>query len=456
MFFLPRCVFSPTFLGACGIFLLSGCAGQVGLPFGGGSTNPPNTLAPENTPADRRSPGQLQLEVMDFSDFFVASTGATLESILAMEKDPLRRVAILTWKVRYTTAAMEIGSGADPRTSLLDMAIFITAGRWALERYWIPEIFGPEGRRLQPVYAQLENRIWELVGQRLLPEQTALLQNLVQQWTKENPPSFEIYGLRFRNLEGVQASDFRPPHNAQGLLAAVRNWLGEVNTSLLFGERILFYLERTPRVLAQQTDLTLAQIAETFPLIDRLCGRAALSTAGGSGRIVEFAGRNAATAGRLAGAGNAERNSIFGGKLHPSRFEYDRLGQRFRIFKQGTPSDDHAGAATRGTAESRSTRSDTMGTPTQRVDDRHCQPRKNRAGGAGIAGHRCAGNHRRRPIAAGKRRPCKCSHRPDFPSLGHFSGTGFCSWLRLDFAIEVRKTKNPYLFRKRFFATFSG
>lgn len=214
----------------------------------------------------RKSPAQLQLEVMDFSDRFVASTWAAVDEILAVEQDPARRVAILTWKVRYSSSSMEIGSGADPRTSILDMAIFISAGKWALEEYWIPHIFGPEGARLRPVYAMLEERIWALVAEKLPTDQTQLLRDLISQWTRENPPSYEISGIRFRNLEGVRAEDFQSPRDARGLLAAVRAWLGEVNTSLLFGERVLFYLERTPRMLAQQTDLTLAQIGDSFPL----------------------------------------------------------------------------------------------------------------------------------------------------------------------------------------------
>lgn len=48
--------------------------------------------------------------------------------------------------------------------------------------------------------------------------------------------------------------------------ASVAGWLGAVNTSLLYGERVLFYVERTPRILNQQTDLTLAQIANDFPI----------------------------------------------------------------------------------------------------------------------------------------------------------------------------------------------
>jgi len=123
---------------------LAGCAQNAGFPIGWNSGDP-DSANPSGTPGKQKSPAQLQLEVMDFSDRFVSASWSALEQMLAVETDPARRVAILTWKVRYASAAMEIGSGADPRTSLLDMAIFITAGNWALERYWIPETFGPEG-----------------------------------------------------------------------------------------------------------------------------------------------------------------------------------------------------------------------------------------------------------------------------------------------------------------------
>lgn len=257
------------FGAGCSLLLcLAGCAQKAGLPLEWNSAQSGTSAQDSETAGGqgRKSPAQLQLEVMDFSDRYVASTWAALEGVLAAEQDPRRRAAILAWKVRYSSAAMEIGSGADPRTSLLDMALFVTAGRWALEEYWIPEIFGQEGRRLRSVYADLEQTIWELVANKLTPAQTDLLRALILQWTKENPPAYEISLLRFRNLEGVRAADFQSPRNARGLLASVKAWLGEVNTSLLFGERILFYLERTPRLLAQQSDLTLAQIAESFPL----------------------------------------------------------------------------------------------------------------------------------------------------------------------------------------------
>ncbi|MEO6262309.1 MAG: hypothetical protein ABIP32_07315 [Chthoniobacterales bacterium] len=69
-----------------------------------------------------------------------------------------------------------------------------------------------------------------------------------------------------RNLEGVRAGEFDSKTSAKGLLASVHKLIGQVDTSLLYGERMMFYMERTPRILSQQTDLTLSQIAETFPI----------------------------------------------------------------------------------------------------------------------------------------------------------------------------------------------
>ncbi len=213
-----------------------------------------------------KSPAALQLEVMDFSDRYVNGLWFEIDGAFADEPDPARRVAALAWKLRYGSASMEIAAGADPRTNLLDMAIFISAGEWALDRYWIPEVFGEQGDGLRRHYREMNRRVWELVGETLTEEQIATLRALVDRWLATSPPRYEVASIRFRNLDGVHAADFEPEQTASGLLASVRRWLGEVNTSLLFGERMLFYVERTPRILNQQTDLTLAQIANDFPI----------------------------------------------------------------------------------------------------------------------------------------------------------------------------------------------
>lgn len=146
------------------------------------------------------------------------------------------------------------------------MAIFITASRWALQQpEWVAKL-GPTAIGLQGHFADSERRIWTLVEETLTEQQTELLRELIARWLATGPGGIDIATVRFRNLEGADPADFRKEKTARGLLACVRRWLGEVNTSLLLGERMLFYVERTPRILSQQTDLTLAQIAHDFPI----------------------------------------------------------------------------------------------------------------------------------------------------------------------------------------------
>ncbi len=247
------------FLGGCAAFHPESTGPDLSRPTGDGALAPLTASGP-------KSPARLQLEVMDFSDRYVNGMWSEIDGAFAGDPDPARRVAALSWKLRYGSASMEIASGADPRTNLLDMAVFISAGEWALDRYWVPEIFGEKGDGLRRHYREMSRLVWDLVAETLTEDQTTLLRSLVDQWIATDPKQFEVSAIRFRNLEDVNPADFRKEKSARGLMASVRRWLGEVNTSLLFGERVLFYVERTPRIINQQTDLTLAQIANDFPL----------------------------------------------------------------------------------------------------------------------------------------------------------------------------------------------
>lgn len=214
------------------------------------------------------SPAQLQREVMDYSDTFVRALWAALDQAEFAQAghDPNFEVIALEWKVRFANESMEIAAGANPRTNLLDMAVFVTAGRWALQTYWIPEVFGSSGDGLLTTFNEMESEIWVLVGQTLTPDQSDNLRSLVNTWTASSPPNYKIEGVRFRNLAGVDPSEFRDVRDARGLIAAIQRWLGNVETSLLYGERVMFYLERAPRIIQLQADLVLAQIAQDFPL----------------------------------------------------------------------------------------------------------------------------------------------------------------------------------------------
>lgn len=209
---------------------------------------------------------RLQRDIMDFSDRYVAAIWNAIDTYVATETDPAKRIAALSWKIRFGSASMAIAASSDPRSGLLDMTTFISIGQWAAKRYWVPEVFGPSASSLNKVYTQMDQEIWKITATVLTPQQQQALRALIVAWEEGNPQMHEVADVRLRNLEGVQLRDFDPENTARGILASLRNLLSKVDTSLLYGERVMFYMERTPRILEQQTTLTLAQIGQSFPI----------------------------------------------------------------------------------------------------------------------------------------------------------------------------------------------
>jgi hypothetical protein len=112
----------------------------------------------------------------------------------------------------------------------------------------------------------MDERIWSLAGRVLSLKQQSELRELIRVWERQNPGARGVPDVRLRNLDGVRLTAFDDGLAARGILASVRKFLGRVDSSLLYGERMMFCLERTPRILSQQTDLTLAQIGAAFPI----------------------------------------------------------------------------------------------------------------------------------------------------------------------------------------------
>lgn len=212
------------------------------------------------------SASRIQTMVMDFSDQYTSAISAALDDYISTEPDPARRVAAQSWKVRFSSAAMAIAASRDPRTNLLDMTVFISAGKWAVDSYWIPKVFGKNASRLSDACRRMDERIWSLAGRTLSLKQQSDLRELIRGWERQNPGARGVPDIRLRNLDGVHLTAFDDGLAARGIMASVRKFLGRVDTSLLYGERMMYCLERTPRILSQQTDLTLAQIGEAFPV----------------------------------------------------------------------------------------------------------------------------------------------------------------------------------------------
>lgn len=214
----------------------------------------------------RISAAQLQRTIMDFSDQYVSALWLALDEYIQNEPDAAKRTRAQRWKVMLGATSMTIAGSQDPRAGLLDMAVFISAGKWAVDRHWIPEVFGSRAASLRPLYRRMDRKIWAEVATVLSPAQQSDLRGLIKAWEESDPPRNELLDVRLRNLDGVVLSQFSEARSARGLLASIQRLLGKVDQSLLYGERVLFYMERVPRMLALQSDLTIDRVAERFPI----------------------------------------------------------------------------------------------------------------------------------------------------------------------------------------------
>jgi hypothetical protein len=250
-----------------GCFLAS-LSPLMASPLPSAAKNAPKSPDPARVDGEDGEPAlrRFQQMVMDFSDEYMASVGAAMDEYIAKENDPAKRVAAAYWKVRCTSSAMSIACAHDPRMNLLDMLVFISAGKWSVNNYWIPKVFGANAEPLAKVYDDLDVKIWAIASQILTPQQQADLRQLLANWEHSNPRYHEIFLMRLRNLDGVRLGAFDDGHRAWGILGALRKFLKRMDKSLLYGERLMFALDHTPEILAQQSELTIAQVGQAFPL----------------------------------------------------------------------------------------------------------------------------------------------------------------------------------------------
>jgi len=255
---------------AAGLFFLAGCTAAGERSAGDGATPPAGQKAEAESAikmdSATRSAGQLQQAVMDFSDHYVSALELAFDEYIENETDPVKRTNAQKWKVMLGATAMTIAGSQDPRAALLDMTVFISAGKWAVDRDWIPEVFGERAAPLRALYREMNRKIWDEAAKVLTPAQQADLRSLITAWEETDPPRNQLLDVRLRNLDGVVLSNFAEARSARGLLASIQRLLGKVDQSLLYGERVIFYMERVPRMLAQQSDLTIDRVAERFPI----------------------------------------------------------------------------------------------------------------------------------------------------------------------------------------------
>ena len=176
------------------------------------------------------------------------------------ESDEHRRL-MHDWKTVSHAAIVEVASGPNAVTNLLDMMVLTRLSRLVVESYWIPEVLGEElGADFLQTFVDLEEDIWTVADDVLTEQHQDELRFLVDQWHAENPEQYYPWYVRLSNFSGQRAASLAAVQQSGGLLKEVARAREAAEEIQACGERVLFYLQRAPALTSNQFESTVGSV----------------------------------------------------------------------------------------------------------------------------------------------------------------------------------------------------
>ena len=199
----------------------------------------------------------VQRQAAQFCELVVQAMGP-------LEESPHRNVsdAALTGGLLYVSSVIDIATGPVPKINLVDMLVFLRLCREALERHWIPEVYGEQGQSIAAAFSKSEQGAWEVAALVLDESQRRELESLIDAWRADNPEQVRVEGVRlddFAHHAGRAAQERSA--RAKGLLANVRSATQSADQAVLLAERAMFLVNRMPFLVRMQARVACREIA---------------------------------------------------------------------------------------------------------------------------------------------------------------------------------------------------
>ena len=253
-------------------------------------------------------PVEIQQKLLRFADEYSMQMIGGVDN-LQHGTNALTPAKALQAKIDLGTETWAIAAGPNAVADLLDMTVFVTVIRMALEDYWQPRVFGESALPLLEYSRNAEAEIWGLAGTVLTPEQQKELRRSIATWHSKNPLPGSLVAARalgFAVQVAEAAKDEAKPGSVFSLLgvdplAGMDPAVREIARTRLLAERALFLTQKMPLMLRWQTELLTINATET-PAVQQLVSN--------STQIAASVERFAAVAEKLPNQVSAEREEI--------------------------------------------------------------------------------------------------------------------------------------------------
>ena len=276
--------------------------------FGCRSTAP--APAKDGAPAESAPPAimslaQLQSALFGYADTYIALTSQAADNLVWRDKNPERRQAALRMKLDGAEAAVEIVSGANPKTALLDLVVMVTLQRMVWDDFWARQ-FGDDAFNYTDAIQRLETEVWDIAGRVIQPAQREDLRAFIGEIRKQYIHQVYVTSIRASQISTSMSEATTRLRSPGGLLnligldplAGISPAVVEMTRARLLAERALFLGQKMPQLLSWRMELTAAD-ALALPESRQVLTNAA--------QVVEAAGRITALAESLPAQVSAER-----------------------------------------------------------------------------------------------------------------------------------------------------
>ena len=244
------------------------------------ATNMPGQAVRAVTPGNKGKhsvdPVEVQQTVLRFADEYLTRMVVGVDQ-LRLGTNALEPAEILKWKIALGTETCSIASGPNAVADLLDLTVFVTLTRMALEEHWQPRVFGDSAQPMLESCRNVEAEIWQYAGTVLQPQQQVELRQSIEAWHRQNPNPENVLAARAMGFAsqvakanqadtiGDSVFSLLQVDPLSGLDPAVR----EIAQTRLFAERALFVTQKMPMLLRWQTELLSVNAVE-MPAVQQL------------------------------------------------------------------------------------------------------------------------------------------------------------------------------------------
>lgn len=232
----------------------------------------PGRLAQAVLPGKKAEAPQLEAllsDLMRYSDlivFRVDEASRDFERILATPEAELQAAR---WRLDSFRWATQLAAGSNSLSGSLDLVACMTVFGWLVEDQWIPNV-GAAAQPLRMALAHSRDDGWQLIDNYLPPTEVESARTLLDDWRREHPRIERSLLLEFPSFITLaeKKSGAAASSNLLGMvgldpLSGLEPAARQIEETRQFGQRVLFFLQRAPRLVAAETELRLLELRES-------------------------------------------------------------------------------------------------------------------------------------------------------------------------------------------------